>query len=81
MAPLDRPTFHPRSVPTLARRVVFGIGGPLLWLIALVVAAAVNRRGDEIELALAITALSALLVTILILPGAISRRRRIDRGE
>ena len=78
---MDSPGFRPRTLPGRGRRVLLAMAGPALWLVALLVVAAVERRGDEVVLAVAIAGAAFFVVVLVLFPGALRRRHRLRRGE
>ena len=78
---MDSTGFRPRTLPGRGRRVLLAMAGPAIWLVALLVVAAVERRGDEVVLAVAITGAAFFVAMLALFPAASRRRRRLMRGE
>ncbi len=72
--------FQPRTLPNRRRRTLLLVLGPLTWLAALIVVAVVARRTEAIGYALEIAIGSLILALLILLPGAIMRRRRLRGG-
>jgi uncharacterized protein (TIGR03382 family) len=53
--------------------------GPGLWLLALVVVDLVERNGDDLGTALLIAGVTIVIAFVVLLPGALLRRRRLVR--
>jgi zinc transporter ZupT len=71
--------FQPLSRAGRSRRMALAAGGLIAWLTALVAAAAVVIAGDQLAVALAITACSILIAAIVLGPTTLAHRRRISR--
>ena len=76
---MDSTGFRPRTLPSRTRRVLLAMAGPAIWLVSLLVVAAVERRGDAVLLAVVIASATFLLAVVILLPGAVRRRRRLSR--
>jgi hypothetical protein len=71
--------FQPRTVASRQRHAALVVLGPALWLLALVVVDVVARDGDDLDTALLIAGVASLIALVVLLPGALLRRRRLVR--
>jgi uncharacterized membrane protein (UPF0136 family) len=67
---------RPESRPKLIAAIVFG---PVMWLVALLVAARLGDRTDAMELALLITAVSIVIAAVGLGMRRLGRRREEHR--
>lgn len=71
--------FHPRTLPSTARRAALFVFGPLLWVVALLLAAVAETESGMIAIAGAIAGGTLVVAFLILLPGAIRRHRRLGR--
>jgi hypothetical protein len=71
--------FQPRTIAGSRRRAALVVLGPGIWLLALVVVDVVERGGNDLETALLIAGVAMAIALVLLLPGAVLRRRRLVR--
>lgn len=71
--------FQPRTLPGRRRRTALAVLGPGLWLLALVIVDLVERNGDDLGTALLIAGVTIVIAFVVLLPGALLRRRRLAR--
>ena len=73
------PRFEPLRPAPRSRLIVAVLVGPLLWLVALLVATVVLQRTDAIEIALLVAGVSFLVSAALLLLLRAGRRREERR--
>ncbi len=71
--------FRPRTLAGPRRRAALVVLGPGIWLLALVVVDVVERGGNDLPTALLITGVAMVIALVILLPGALLRRRRLVR--
>lgn len=76
---LANPRFQPLRPAPRSRVIVAVLVGPLLWLVALLVAAVVLEQTNAIELGLLVTVVSFLLSLVVLLLLRAARRREEGR--
>ena len=77
--PVER--FRPRTLPGRGRRAALLVAGPALWLLALVGVDVVESGGSDLDTAFLIVAVTTVAAFVILLPGAVRRRRRLVRGR
>jgi hypothetical protein len=71
--------YQPRTVAGRRRRTALVVLGPGIWLLALVVVDVVARSGGDLGTALLIAGATIVIALVVLLPGALLRRRRLVR--